>query len=266
MRFRFALGVFSLCLLAHPASAQDWQVYDTFEAPLIDPVLWGAGHAPCQNALECERLARGGSLWLRIRAYNEAGGTSGTVWSQSGVEIAEQPALVNGMSARLAITRAAGTFCSGVPSTVGQMGLRAIVFHSHRTSGESPNAPWNDEVEANLYMYPHPDGTADVGGIVHRMGDVETPFSQQLGTVRIGEVVDIWLRWDWANRTVFFGMRQLRQLPVEVGYQYSSDFPNAEPSLNPYRMLQLQASPVNCPGVRLFSDVAAKIDRVAVIR
>lgn len=263
MKLTYALAVLVASLVALPVSAQSWRVYDTFRGPFIDPVLWGGNGGVCPDALECERLIRDGRLWLRIRGHNRTDNSDGEVWSQNAVAVAE-PAGVTGILARLVFARADGTLCPGVGSMVGQMGLRATFFHSQ--PGETPSSPeWLDEVEANLYMYPHPDGTADVGGILRRMGTPDAAWSETLGLVRLGQVVDIWLRWDEAAQTIYYGMQPLRQPRVEVPVDYSELFPIRQPSTNPYRIVQLQTSPHNCAGVRLYSDVQVRIDRVSVI-
>lgn len=279
MRHRHTAAILIVLLFtALPVSAQQWEVYDTFKAPLINPDLWWSNQGPgaCHLALECERVIENGNLRLRIRGFNDSRSNDGDVWSENGLVVAN-PTAVTGFLARLAFTKAAGTFCSpGGGSMVGQMGLRATLFHSH--PDEIVSQPdWYNEVEANIHMYPATDGTIQVGAILRRIGTNAPAYSVDLGKVKLGDLVDIWIRWDdqTSPTTVFFGMQPIRTFSkrsdgpapaVEEGFDYAGAFPVREASTNPYRVVRLQSSPHNCGGVSIFSDVEVKIDSVSVLR
>ena len=108
-----------------------------------------------------------------------------------------------------------------------------------------------------------------VGGLLRQPGGSPSDLgSVNLGSVNIGEMVYVWVRWDQPNKKLFFGLQRKgkNQLPVEMEIGYSAILSDMLPPKFPGISVQVQTSPLNGTGYQTYSDVMAKIDQVSVIR
>ncbi|MFN8006427.1 MAG: hypothetical protein U0V70_05270 [Terriglobia bacterium] len=264
LRLRYVSPVILMFLVALPLSAQTWAIYDQFRGPLINPDLWFGGGTTNRDVLDYERQIQNGSLMLRIRSYgNHYIQDNQPNWAQNGLEVADPTGII-GIAAMLTVTRAIGNSCDSSGWLLGQMGLRATFFNS----GEGNQI---DDVEGNLFMYPGGvDQPITVGGLTNSPRARSVPpynlGSVSLGTVKIGETVRIWVRWDKPNKRIVYGLQHLFPLrpPIEMAVPYS--IPDTLEPLYRYRVVMLQTSPSNCISSRVYSDMVVKIDQVAVLR
>jgi hypothetical protein len=264
MRLRPVLAVFVLSLMALPLSAQVWEVYDNFDGPVIDPALWtGNWVAYGGSALDFERQVQNSFLWLGLRGYGSTFTDGVTNWGMNSVEVT-QPILFKGIKAKLKIVQALG---NSPYAACGQVTLRARFFNTGTSEPRDPN----NDIEACLFMMSggQEGQPLSVGGLLRQFGPGPSDLaSVNLGTINVGEVVNVWVRWDKPNKKLFFGLQGNRKnaQPVEMAIDYSTIVSDGLPPGNPYRSIQAQTSPVSNTSFQTYSDMLVKIDQVSVIR
>lgn len=258
MKLRRIPAIFLVFLAAMPLSAQNWEVYDNFKGPLIDPDLW-SGSQRDGNALEFVRQIQNGwlQMWLR---------SCGQIWNDDGGQLVQstlymaKPAGTIGIGARLTITRATANYCPIRPpdNAAGSFALSAAFFNSG--SGDQI-----DDIVADLWINLPPSGQPlSFDGYVH---DRQINAGQvHLGDIKIGETFYVWVRWDQSTKQIFFGLQHLlpNRPPVEEAIPYT--WSDNRPPASMVRVVNLQTWPQNCSHVQIISDMMVKIDQVTVLR
>ena len=258
MRPKFAVAIFVLFLAALPLSAQKWEVYDNFKGPLLDPNLW-RGSQSDGNALEFVRQIQNGSLLLGLRSFGYTHVDDGEQSIQNYLAM-PQPAGTIGLGAKLTVTRAMANYCPlrGPEKAPGSFALSAVFFNSG--SGSQP-----DDIIADLWINLPPNGQPlTFDGYVH---DSRENFGQvHLGDIKIGEPINVWIRWDQAAKQIIFGLHHLwtKQPPLEQSVEYG--LPDTTPPAGPVRVVLIQTLPQNCQHIQVYSDMIVKVNQVTVLR
>ncbi len=268
MKLRRIPAIFLVFLAAMPLSAQNWEVYDNFKGPLIDPDRW-IGSQQESSVLEFQRQIQSGWLQLRLRSFGLPyvpfpNPNDGVNWAENVLYMSD-PAWVKGIRAKLTVTQAIGAACPpGGQRMIGQFGLVGSFFNRGEGTGDPAGI---DDISAELYLYMY-SGTSEyqVGYRIVYGGGQGPIVNDTLGWANVGEPIYVWLRWDKGSKTFFFGLQRLsRKLPpLEVPFMY--DFPDSKPPTGEVRRLHLITLTKNCNEVQEFSDVAVKVDQVDVIR
>jgi hypothetical protein len=251
-------------LAALPLSSQNWQTYDNFKGPRIDPDRWVCGENN-RLSLEFERRIINGWLQLRTFSYGQPIYDGGFNWVTNRLEVpsGKEPEGIVGIRAKVMVTRAMGNSCSSDSiGGTGQVQLGATFFNT----GTGLQA---DDISAELYMYSGVRGIPNTLYVYGRVmngsgsGDLGSVF---LGEVKVGETVWIWLRWDRQAQQIYFGLRRLQQKQLWQELPIAYSFIDIVPPFYVYRSVGMVTQPDNCTSALVYSDMAVKIDQVDVLR
>jgi len=252
------LGAFlALCFMALPLSAQVWEVYDHFDGPL-NPALWFTEYGEDRSALEYGRQIRNGYLELLMRSYGRTDFNDGKTQAQNMMAIVDWTSF-KGMKVQLTVTKAMIDDALG-----GQSGILIRASFYNSGSGEPI-----DDVGANIGISaPETNSqTLSVGGEVVCGAVPGGLGGAVLGSIKIGEPVYIWVRWDTQVKKFFFGLQSLRrnQPPVEQGVACAL-LDVSPPVDHVYPMIGLSSWLSNSMTYQASSELMVKIDQVSVLR
>jgi hypothetical protein len=197
-----------------PGNAEERLVpYDDFNATQIDPDKWFGGEygpEPRSVSTEAIRQIQDNRLRLVYRAYGRTDSDSGMSRNELGLFF-HNSAAVTAIKATVQVTDAAATSCPGNPeATISWATLGGRFFG---TAPSTPGSAANDVV-ANIRLVRRSDSTdpPDVlrvrSGVFHCADAVCTAGSpihfQDLGPVKLGEMVRLRVQWDRDNHRFIF--------------------------------------------------------------
>jgi hypothetical protein len=257
MKPRIILSVLMLVLVALPLGAQTWKVYDNFDGPLLNPARWYSEYGEDRSALEYGRQIRNSCLELWMRAYGRTDLSGGQTQGINSMLMLDMTSF-KGMRAKLTVTKL--IFNDGPdPGSYHGFEIRSSFFNSGTSEpiddvsatigiGEQDGKLW---VSGNVLCGRYPEG---LGGVV-------------LGSIKIGEPINIWIRWDSVSKQFFFGLQSLRrnQPPVEQGI--TCTVPDAIPPVDHiHASMGLGTWLNNSMSFQAYSELMVKIDQVSVLR
>lgn len=257
MRLRNIIGVLVLSLVALPLGAQTWEVYDSFDGPLLNPARWYSEYGEDRSALEYGRQIRNGWLELWMRGYGRSDWDSGQTQGINSMHLLDMTSF-KGIKVKLTVIKA---YCNEVPDP--GWGDNILTGASFFNTGS--NLP-EDDVTANILIYGANSQTLSVGGeiVCGRYGNLGGVV---LGSIKIGDPISIWIRWNPAVKQFFFGLQVLRknQPPVEQGV--TCDLADAGPPVD-HKEARLGMSTwlTNSLTFQAYSELMVKIDQVSVLR
>jgi hypothetical protein len=252
-----------------PAYAvEPFALYDNFSAPTIDPVKWAGAEFNGDGTEASRRIDTAlGELRVTYRAFGDTTSNSGRTYSGQLLFLRKNPAAIMALQAQVAALAAQATPCAGNPATAL---TRAGGFHAafFNTATPTPGSAVND-VRALLFLSRLPTELASsavhVVAQVFRCKDqacvqVDALKQSDLGTVPLGQLVQLQLEWDKPNHRFLF--QRGANPKVAISYAPLSD--TAAPG-NGLRLLEVGHFVENCtttPRPVGFADVA--VDTVKV--
>ena len=203
-----------MVLIGVPGYAAERLVpYDDFDATQIDPDKWfgiEAGAEPRSASTEAIRQIQDNRLRLVYRAYGRTDSDSGMSRNEFFLMF-HNSAAVTAIKAAVQVTDAAATSCPSNPTTTIAWAMLGGLFFS--TAPSTPGSAAND-VAASIRLVRRSDSTdpPDVlrvrCGIFHCANAVCTAGSmlhfQDLGPVKLGEMVRLRVQWDRDNHRFIF--------------------------------------------------------------
>jgi hypothetical protein len=195
-----------------PGNAERLVPYDDFNATQIDPDKWfGGEYGPKPRGAEAIRQIQDNRLRLVYRAYGRTDSDRGRSRNEF-VLMFHNSAAVTAIKATVQVTDAAATSCPGTPPAATIYG--AIL--AGRFFGTAPSTPGSaaNDVVATIGLERQSDSTdpPDVlrvrSGVFHCTNANCTAVSvlhrQDLGPVKLGEMVRLRVQWDRDNHRFIF--------------------------------------------------------------
>jgi hypothetical protein len=213
-------------------------LYDSFSSSLIDPELW-RNSRPCQhsdNTLECVRELRGNKLHMRIRSYGATDSNQGTPFDFTELAF-RHPEPITTIVSNIIVTEAGAVGCTENPQA----------SHTHvRIDGTFFNTGSGDEADdVTAFIVADRDQTApviDVGAFLHTAGAFLGNAS--LGTIAVGEKVQLTLRWNPDADRFVFRLERDNQPPSVATIPYT--FSDTTPPTIKSKKLGVHAFPASC--------------------
>ncbi|HZZ93664.1 MAG TPA: hypothetical protein VFE23_13980 [Usitatibacter sp.] len=262
MKKLMVLGfLFLVSLVYSAAMAQVPPVYDDFAAGYIDPAKWIVAPICGFTGYDCAREVRGDHLRLAVRGYGTTAADNGVTFEGSNLWF-RNPGAIDTIRLRLKVT----AFSSANCATNSEAAHPQFLVSGSFFNAGSGNP--NDDVFAYLMVERRTDDVSPpptslrVGGFMSINGAFFNNVG--LGTVEVGEAVQLTLRWDRTNHA--FVVRAVKSLTtpsvVEVTMPYSQG--DITPPASSFKGLQVGSFVPNCTTGQSFAAMDANIDNVRV--
>ena len=229
-------------------------IYDSFNRPVIDPQKWDPAGGWSDNTFEMVREIRGGHLRLGQRTYGNRWADNGSEFDISQVSF-KNPETITSLGTRVVVTHADRLSCAN-NSFLSDPEVQLIgnFFHTGEPSNDTgnidasmrivftaPNAPLTVRLSVQIV------GVSEFGGV-------------DLGTVKVGEEVFLFVRWDRANGRFVGGMKKVGVAPVTASIPYAYALDDSIPPVFPYKGISVRNNAANCFATPTFSSMEAFFD------
>ncbi len=256
-----------------PVEAQSgWTLYDNFNALLIDATKWvgyvdfAPDFPPPLGANEMFR----GILFGRLVMYQRLNGNPAAESEnfQATILRFRNPDPIKAIQVQLKVTDVEMRACASNPF---EAGVRAALVGVWFNAGTPVPGNSIDDVIARIVVQAFTTGTGLPDNVLYIRGQVrrctnancltsEALPNVDLGTVTVGRMTTLSIRWDEANGRFLF--KRDAYPAMQVIYPWADD---ATPA-NPRKELRVQGDAPNCPVGRTVSFISASFDNVYVSR